>query len=78
MADISIVTPGIGLIFWTLLLFFSLPITILWIYVIVDILRSNHFDSNTRLMWIIIAVFVPVMGSILYLIMGKDKSRSGM
>ena len=46
---------------------------LLVIFALVDILSSNFRDSNTKLIWVIVVVFVPVLGSILYFIMGRSQ-----
>jgi hypothetical protein len=46
---------------------------LLVIFALVDILSSNFRDSNTKLIWVIVVVFVPVLGSILYFIMGRNQ-----
>jgi hypothetical protein len=50
-----------------LLYFLILVIDIL---VIIDIVRSNK-DTEKKLLWIIAVVFLPVLGPILYYVIGK-------
>lgn len=40
---------------------------------LVDIIRSDFRDSNTKLIWVIIVIFVPVLGSLLYFILGRNQ-----
>ncbi len=42
------------------------------IYTIIDIVRSNFRDNNSRLLFLILVLFVPFIGSILYFIL-KNK-----
>ena len=54
---------------WLLLLivgifFFALPI-----WAIVDIIRSDFKQRDNRLLWIILIVLVPIVGSIIYYFM---------
>jgi len=44
----------------------------LWLFCLIDILRHN-FDSNNKLIWLIVILFVPLMGAILYLILGRKQ-----
>ncbi len=39
---------------------------ILWIWALVDILRSNFENSLTQLLWIILIFIFPILGSIVY------------
>jgi hypothetical protein len=48
----------------------SFFILVIDIIVIVDIIRSNK-DSEKKILWIIAVVFLPVLGPILYYVIGK-------
>jgi hypothetical protein len=50
----------------------SMPF-ILILIALIDILTSNFRDSNTKLIWVIVVIFVPCLGSILYFIMGRSQ-----
>lgn len=43
----------------------------LWIYCLVDIIRSEFKDPNMKLIWIVILLFAQLIGPIIYLIIGK-------
>lgn len=53
-------------------LLFGLIYTILWIYCLVDILRSEFKDPNMKIIWIVILLFAQGIGPIVYLVMGKS------
>jgi succinate dehydrogenase/fumarate reductase cytochrome b subunit len=38
--------------------------------VIIDILRSNK-DTEKKMLWIIAVIFLPVLGPVLYYVMGR-------
>ena len=44
-----------------------------WIGIIVDIIRSNFKDSNSKLIWLVMVIFLPFIGSILYFAIGQDQ-----
>jgi hypothetical protein len=48
----------------------SLAVIILDVIVILDILKSNK-DNEKRILWIIAVVFLPILGPILYLVIGR-------
>ncbi|ALI99035.1 PLD nuclease N-terminal domain-containing protein [Rufibacter tibetensis] len=59
-----------------LLLFAGIP-AILWIWSLVDLLTSKFANTIEKLIWLIAVVFIPVLGAILYLIIGrKQKIRT--
>ena len=49
---------------------------ILWfaliVYTLMDLLRSN-LPTNTKLLWLIVILIAPILGSIIYLIGGRNK-----
>lgn len=61
---------------WILILVVSvifLALSFLWIYSLIHCVRSKFADSNTQLIWILIIIMVPVVGPVLYLIVGRDQ-----
>ncbi|WP_339698660.1 PLD nuclease N-terminal domain-containing protein [Algoriphagus aquimarinus] len=53
-------------------LLFGLIYGILWIYCLVDILRSEFKDPNMKIIWIVILLFAQGIGPLVYLAMGKS------
>jgi len=51
---------------------FGLLILILDIYVIYLIVTSGG-DTGTRVIWVIVVLLLPLLGPILYLVMGRPK-----
>lgn len=58
-----------------LLLVGGLPL-ILTIYCLFDITRSRFKEPLNKLLWVLIVLFVPIMGSILYLVIGRSQKKS--
>ncbi|MEO6246235.1 MAG: PLD nuclease N-terminal domain-containing protein, partial [Opitutaceae bacterium] len=44
---------------------------VLWIVALVDCLKGNN---PNKLVWVIVIILLPFLGSILYFVMGKSKS----
>ena len=44
-----------------------------WIWMLVDCLTSKRLDSNDRLLWVLLIVFLGVLGAILYFFIKKNK-----
>lgn len=65
---------GGGIILFLIL--FGIAYSILWIYCVVDIIRSDFKDPNMKLIWIFIILFGQVIGPLVYLIMGKGTKTS--
>jgi hypothetical protein len=52
---------------------FPILILIIDIIVIMDIVKSSK-DSEKKILWIIAVVFLPILGPILYYVIGKNKN----
>lgn len=59
----------LGLFIWQALLLVSIA---LWIYCLIDILK-NKFEQNDKIIWVLVVLLLPILGSILYLFIGKNK-----
>ena len=62
----AILTSTMGIIMFL----FILASIVLPVVALVDILR-NEFKGSDKLIWVLIVLFLPILGSILYLIMGS-------
>ncbi|HEY4609593.1 MAG TPA: SHOCT domain-containing protein [Ilumatobacteraceae bacterium] len=52
--------------FWLLLIY--VPLTLLWAFALVDIFRRNDLSSAAKTMWIVVVVFIPLFGSLIYML----------
>ncbi len=57
-----------------MILFGMILLILLPIAEIIDIIRSNIYE-NDKIIWIIIIILIPVLGSILYFLLGKNRRR---
>jgi len=55
-------------IFLALGILFLLPLIAL-----VDVIRSNFRGSNDKLIWVIVILFLNVVGALLYLVIGRNQ-----
>lgn len=55
-------------IFLVLGILFLLPIIAL-----VDVIRSNFRGSNDKLIWVIVILFLNIIGALLYLFIGRNQ-----
>ncbi len=51
----------------------ALTIFAVWIGIIVDIIRSDFKDSNSKLIWMVLVIGLPLIGSLLYFAIGTDQ-----
>ncbi len=57
-----------GMVWSAVFLFFIIA----WIWSIVDILR-NEFTGYNKIIWILVLIFLPPIGVLLYLFIGKSQ-----
>ncbi len=55
-------------LFWLLL---GLSIFALWIWALVDIIRSDFIDIVIKIVWFLLVFCIPLLGFILYVILGN-------
>ncbi|PRY07413.1 phospholipase D-like protein [Pontibacter ummariensis] len=64
---------GIGVIeLFLVLLFLVIPVG-LWLWALIDMLQSDFTDKTNKLIWAIVIIFVPVLGALLYLLIGRSQ-----
>lgn len=57
-----------------LILLIAIPVfLILPLIALIDIIRSNFKDKNDKLIWVLILLFLGIIGAILYFIVGKKQ-----
>jgi uncharacterized RDD family membrane protein YckC len=64
---------GLGMVEIIMMLLFVLLPIILFIWALIDVLRSDFKDSITKVIWVIVVIFVPLVGPILYLVLRKGQ-----
>jgi len=67
----GILASGLGTTEIILLLAFAAPF-LLTIYCVIDILRSSFKDQQTKLLFLILVVLAPFLGSIIYLFLKRN------
>ena len=58
--------------FLTLWSIFMLITIVISIISLINIL-NNQFPNNDKLIWVLVVLFLPILGSILYFIIGRPK-----
>jgi DMSO reductase anchor subunit len=69
----DLLQPSSGLLIWTILCILSL---VLFIVALISLLRNEQMHRTTKLMWAIIIIFVPLIGSILFFTIGRSEKRT--
>ncbi len=50
----------------------GLVILVIGVLVVLDILRSNK-DTEKKILWILVVIFLPLLGSLLYFFIGRKR-----
>lgn len=73
MENILLFLGGIGGIELIIIfLFLALP-TILWLWALIDCVK-REFKGSDKLIWVLVIIFLPLIGAILYLTIGRKQS----
>jgi hypothetical protein len=54
---------------------FSVFLSIVWLSILVDIIRSEFTDSSNKTLWILLVILLPPLGLLLYLIIGLGQKK---
>lgn len=69
----SITILSLSVIHLIIVFIFILLPSIFWIIALIDILKSDFRDTNGKIIWALVVIFLPVIGSILYFLIGKSQ-----
>jgi hypothetical protein len=56
-----------------MILILSLGMVGFWIWTLIDLLRSDFEDENNKIIWLLLVIFLPVIGVILYWLIAPDQ-----
>ena len=60
-------SPETSILFWTI---FGLLLAVLPIIALINLLLNKTIENVTKLIWVLVIIFVPVIGSILFFVVG--------
>jgi hypothetical protein len=58
-----------NLLIWNTVLLVSI---VLWMYAITNLLKSS-FEKDDKLIWLLVIIFIPIIGSLFYVFIGKKE-----
>ena len=61
-----------GIILSSFLMIFIVFSFVLYIYILIDILK-HEFTGYNKIIWILVLIFFPILGAILYLVFGRSQ-----
>ena len=57
-------------------LLFLLIIIVLPLIALIDVLKSSFRESVNKIVWVLVVILIPVIGPILYFIIGRNQKAS--
>ncbi len=63
----------LGFISAVIFILFLLAPLALFIWALVDILRSEFKEANNKIIWLIVVLVLPLVGAIIYLAVGRKQ-----
>lgn len=51
---------------------------IMMVGALIDILRSKFTDSQNKLVWVVLVIFLPFVGPLLYLLIGRGQKEKAL
>lgn len=58
---------------WMVILFVIGIIGLLPLIALIDIIRNEFRGSNDKVIWVIVVLFIPFLGSVLYFLIGRNQ-----
>jgi hypothetical protein len=52
--------------------------TIFWIWMLIHAITNKGLASGEKVVWVLVVIFLPLLGSIIYYFLGKPKGGSSM
>ena len=65
--------PEISFMEIVLVIGFGLSTTVLWLFALISALTNERIDPTMKLVWTIVIIFVPIIGSIIYLAIAPSR-----
>ncbi len=64
------------MLFILFMLLIGIGSAVLWIYCLVDVIRAEFKGESDKIIWLILIVMLPMIGSILYLTIGVKQKKA--
>ena len=70
----SIIGAGAGLLVFLLMGALSLACFAFWIWMLVHAITNKALGDGEKIVWVLVIVFLPLLGSILYFFIGRPRA----
>lgn len=66
---------ALGVLFMLLLMLGGIALFVFWIWMLISCIRNDQISANERLIWVIVIVFLNIIGAVLYYFLGRGKKK---
>ena len=70
----SIIGGAIGLLVWLVMAVLSLAFFAFWLWMLIHAITNKGLGDGEKIVWVIVVIFLPVLGPILYFFIGRPKA----
>ena len=70
----SLIGGMILLLVWVIGGVISLACFVFWLWMLVHAITNKGISDVEKIMWVLVIIFLPVIGSIIYFFVGKSKA----
>jgi len=70
----SIIGGAFGLLVWLIMAAFSLALFVFWLWMLIHAITNNGLGGAEKIVWVIVVIFLPILGPILYFFIGRPKA----
>jgi hypothetical protein len=74
----SIIGGAIGLFFVLISALVGLAGTVFWIWMLVHAITNKGLGDGEKIAWVLVIIFLPLIGCILYFFIGRPKGRAAV
>lgn len=64
---------GIGIIGGLIAVAFSVLCFVFWVWMLIDAIQNPSLSSNERIVWVLVIIFVNVLGALIYFLAGRKR-----
>jgi hypothetical protein len=51
----------------------GIAVVAIWIWTLLDIIKTSRMNSTEKLIWILVVIFFPFLGTLLYVVIGRKR-----
>jgi len=74
----SIVVGFFALVFWLIGVALSLAAFAFWLWMLINAITNKGLGDGERIVWVLVIIFLPLIGSIIYFFIGRSRGGASI